>query len=41
VRKVWRQLKREGSDVARCTVSRLMREMGLQGVISGKLSEPR
>jgi transposase InsO family protein len=33
VRKVWRQLKREGFDVARCTVSRLMRDMGLQGVI--------
>ncbi|MGY3695915.1 hypothetical protein ACVIGA_005995 [Bradyrhizobium sp. USDA 3240] len=31
VRKVWRQLKREGFDVARCTVSRLMRNMGLQG----------
>ena len=27
VRKVWRQMKREGFDVARCTVSRLMREM--------------
>ncbi|WP_207382332.1 IS3 family transposase [Nitrobacter sp. Nb-311A] len=36
VRKVWRQLKREGFDVARCTVSRLMRTMGLQGVIRGK-----
>jgi hypothetical protein len=32
-RKVWRQLCREGHDVARCTVERLMREMGLQGVI--------
>jgi putative transposase len=31
VRKVWRQLKREGFDVARCTVLRLMRDMGLQG----------
>ena len=31
VRKVWRQLKREGFDVARCTVARLMRNMGLQG----------
>ena len=29
VRKVWRQLQREGLDVARCTVSRLMRTMGL------------
>jgi len=36
VRKIWRQLKREGFDVARCTVSRLMRDMGLQGVIRGK-----
>src|SRR5467141_3454743 len=36
VRKVWRQLKREGFDVARCTVSRLMRDIGLQGVIRGK-----
>jgi len=27
VRKVWRQLKREGFDLARCTVSRLMRDM--------------
>ena len=36
VRKVWRQLKREGFDVARCTVSRLMQGMGLQGVIRGK-----
>ena len=36
VRKVWRQLKREGFDIARCTVSRLMRDMSLQGVIRGK-----
>lgn len=36
VRKVWRQLQREGFDVARCTVARLMRMMGLQGVIRGK-----
>ena len=36
VRKVWRQMKRDGFDVARCTVERLMREMGLQGVIRGK-----
>jgi transposase InsO family protein len=34
--KVWRQLRREGHDVARCTVARLMREMALQGVIRGK-----
>jgi putative transposase len=36
VRKVWRQLLREGIDVARCTVERLMREMGLQGVVRGR-----
>ena len=36
VRKVWRQLMREGVDVARCTVERLMRELGLQGIICGK-----
>ena len=36
VRKVWRQLRREGFAVARCTVERLMHEMGLQGVIRGK-----
>ena len=36
VRKVWRQMLREGHDVARCTVARLMRKMGLQGVIRGK-----
>ena len=36
VRKVWRQLRREGQDVARCTVARLMRTLGLQGVIRGK-----
>ncbi|MDF2640706.1 MAG: transposase [Novosphingobium lindaniclasticum] len=35
-RKVWRQMKREGFDVARCTVQRLMRDLGLQGVIRGK-----
>lgn len=35
-RKVWRQLQREGFDIARCTVARLMRMMGLQGVIRGK-----
>ena len=36
VRKVWRQLRRDGFDVARCTVARLMRELGLQGVTRGK-----
>ena len=36
VRKVWRQLRREGVAVARCTVARLMRAMGLQGAVRGK-----
>ena len=36
VRKVWRQMRREGLPAARCTVERLMRELGLQGVIRGK-----
>jgi len=36
VRKVWRQLRREGEDVARCTVARLMRGMGLQGAVRGR-----
>jgi putative transposase len=35
-RKVWRQLNREGRYVARCTVERLMQNMGLEGVIRGK-----
>ena len=36
VRKVWRQMNREGFTIARCTVERLMRDMGLHGVIRGK-----
>lgn len=36
VRKIWRQLRREGFDVARCTVARLMKDMGIQGIIRGK-----
>lgn len=36
VRKIWRQLRREGFDVARCTVARLMKGMGIQGIIRGK-----
>ncbi|WP_421405591.1 IS3 family transposase [Agrobacterium fabrum] len=36
VRKVWRQLQREGYAIARCTVARLMRSMSLQGIIRGK-----
>ena len=36
VRKIWRQLTREGIRVARCSVARLMREMGLQGAVRGR-----
>ena len=36
VRKVWRQLRGEGVAVARCTVARLMRRMGLQGAVRGR-----
>jgi putative transposase len=36
VRKIWRQLNRENIPVARCTVERLMADLGLQGVIRGK-----
>jgi transposase InsO family protein len=35
-RKVWRQLGRENTVVARCTVERLMQQMGLQGVVRGR-----
>jgi transposase InsO family protein len=35
-RKVWRQLQREGLTVARCTVERLMRSLGLKGVVRGQ-----
>jgi putative transposase len=35
--KVWKQLNREGISIARCTVERLMRRMGLQGVRRGKV----
>jgi transposase InsO family protein len=35
-RKVWKQLRREGHQVARCTVERLMRAMGLRGVSRGR-----
>jgi transposase InsO family protein len=35
-RKVWRQLQREGHRVARCTVERLMRELGLRGAVRGR-----
>ena len=35
-RKVWRQLHRQGVRVARCTVERLMGDLGIQGVVRGK-----
>ena len=35
-RKIWRQLHREGCEVARCTVERLMRAQGLAGVVRGR-----
>lgn len=36
VRKVWHQMRREGFDIARCTVARLMKDIGVEGVIRGK-----
>jgi transposase InsO family protein len=36
VRKVWRQLRREGHAVARCTVARLMHRTGLRGAVRGR-----
>ena len=36
-KKVWRQLNREGIEVARCTVERLMKQLGLEGVRRGKV----
>jgi len=35
--KVWRQMKREGTEVARCTVERLMGRLGLRGAVRGKV----
>jgi len=35
--KVWHQLKREGFDLARCTVARLMAQIGLRGAVRGKI----
>ncbi len=35
--KVWKQMNREGVEVARCTVERLMRRLGLRGVVRGKV----
>jgi transposase InsO family protein len=36
VRKVWKQCKREGLEVARCTVGRLMQDLGLRGAVRGR-----
>ena len=36
VRKVWHQMRREGFEIARCTVARLMKDTGIEGVIRGK-----
>jgi transposase InsO family protein len=36
VRKVWHQMHKEGFDIARCTVARLMKDIGIEGVIRGK-----
>ncbi|RPE27942.1 IS3 family transposase [Kitasatospora cineracea] len=35
-RKVWRELGRQGRSVARCTVERLMRELGITGAVRGR-----
>ncbi|MDL5199809.1 IS3 family transposase [Streptomyces sp. ALI-76-A] len=35
-RKIWRELNRQGRRVARCTVERLMRELGITGAVRGK-----
>jgi putative transposase len=36
VRKVWKQLHREGDPVRRCTIARLMRQRGLRGAVRGR-----
>ena len=41
VRKVWRQMQREGFDIARCTVERLMKRLGPQGVRRARWCEPQ
>jgi transposase InsO family protein len=39
VRKVWRQLRREDIEIARCTTARLMKQMGLSGAVRGKMAK--
>ena len=36
VRKIWHELRRSNHDIARCTVERLMKAMGIQGVVRGQ-----
>jgi transposase InsO family protein len=38
-RKLWRELRRQQVEVARCTVERLMRRLGIRGVIRGKVAK--
>ena len=40
VRKVWQKLKREGYIIARCTVARLMKKLGIQGVWRVRTNKP-
>lgn len=37
VRKIWRQMHREGFDIVRCTVGRLMKDIGIEGFMRGKM----
>jgi putative transposase len=39
-RKLWLRLRRDGHDIARCTVERLMRDLGIAGVVRGKRKRP-
>ena len=39
-RKLWLRLRRDGHDIARCTVERLMRELGIAGVVRGRRKRP-
>jgi putative transposase len=41
LRKLWRQMRRERFDVARCTIARLTRAMGLAGALRGSVSRLR
>lgn len=39
-RKLWLRLRRDGHDIARCMVERLMRDLGIAGVVRGKRTRP-